>query len=310
MLSGFLVVASQVVTLFLLMGVGFALAKLGRLHTDGVAQMSYLALYIVTPCVIVAAFETENTPGLAGKLLQFGVVYALSTLVNLLVAGRCFRSEPSPRGNPLRFSMVYGNNGFMGLPLVGAILGPEALIFGVVSLVVFNFSMWTHGVKTIGGKVSLGQVLLNPATVGCAVGLTFFLTGWRPPAMVDHAIGFLADLNTPLAMLVIGAQMAGANLKLCFTSLRLYRAAAFRLVISPLIPLVLLAPLELDPLLYCVCCIMAAVPVAGATGMLAQRYGQDTAVAAQMVTLSTLLCVLTLPLVAVAAQIIAGLPIG
>ena len=114
-------------------------------------------------------------------------------------------------------------------------------------------------------------------------------------------------MNTPLAMIVIGAQMAGADLKRSFTSPRLYGVAAFRLLAAPLVPMLCLLPLRLDPMLYCANIILCAVPVAGATGMLAQRFEQDPAVAAQMVTLTTLLSVLTLPLMAVAAQSLSGI---
>lgn len=307
MISNFLVVASQVVTLFLLMGVGFALAQLGRMGPDGVSQMAFLVLYIVTPCIIIKSFEVESSAALNRQLLIFAAIYILAMVVYMLIAGRCFPHQNEMRQGPMRFALVYGNNGFMGLPLLLSILGPEAVIFGAVSTVVFNFLMWTHGVKTMGGRITLRQVLVNPATIGFAVAILCFTTGWRPPEMVDKAVGFLSDLNTPLAMIVIGAQMAGADLKTSFTSLRLYGCAAFKLVLCPLLPLLALLPFHLPPMLYCSCVIMCAVPTAGATGMLAQRFGRDTAVAAQLVTLSTLLSVLTLPLMAVAAQHLSGL---
>lgn len=307
MIASFFVVAGQVVTLFLLMGVGFAMAQLGKLHTDGVSQMSTLVLYVVTPCLIIHSFEVERTDGMLGTLGTFFAGYVASTVVVMALAQFLFKKEAPDRQAPLRFGMVYGNNGFMGLPLVLSILGPEALILGVVSAVGFNFLMWTQGVKTMGGKVTPRSVLVNPASVGAVVGLTFFLTGWRPPAMVDNAVGFLADLNTPLAMVVIGAQMAGADLKVSFTSRRLYGAAAVRLVLAPLLAMALLLPFRLEPMSYCACVILCAVPTAGATGMFAQRFERDTAVAAQLVTLTTLLSAVTLPLFAVAAQTVSGM---
>lgn len=306
MLSNLLVVASQVVTLFLLMGIGFALAQWGKLHTDGVSQMSFLVLYIVTPCLIISSFETERTPELTVQLSQFFLAYGAFFILNILIARRCFPKQNAMRQGPMRFALVYGNNSFMGLPLLLSILGPQAVIFGVVSAVIFNLFMWSHGVHTMGGKITLRQLLISPATVGFAVGLPLFLLGWRLPATLNTAVGFVADLNTPLAMIVIGAQMAGADLKVSFTSLKLYATAAFRLILSPLIVLVALLPFRLDPTLYCACVIMSAVPVAGATGMFAQRFEKDTAVAAQLVTLSTLLSVLTLPVFAVAAQRLSG----
>lgn len=307
MVASFLVVAGQVVTLFLLMGVGFVLAQLGRLHTDGVAQMSYLCLYIVTPALMIKSFAVERTPGMLSQLAVFFLAYVASVGVCIVLSRSCFRGEPPERRAPMRFGLVFSNNGFMGLPLLLSILGPGAVIYGVVSAVGFNLLLWTYGVKTMGGRVTLRQVIVNPATVGLAVGLPLFLTGLRLPGMVSNAVNFVADLNTPLAMIVIGAQMAGADLKVSFTSLKLYGASAFRLLLGPLIPLVGLLPFHLDPVSYCACVIMCAVPTAGATGMLAQRFEKDTAVAAQMVTLTTLLSVLTLPVFAVIAQKLAGM---
>lgn len=307
MVTSFLVVAGQVVTLFLLVGIGFVLAQLGKLHSDGVSQMSYLVLYIVAPCLMIRSFEVERTDGMLSKLAVFFLAYVGSVGVCMFLSRFCFRDQPPDRRGPMRFGLVYSNNGFMGLPLLLSILGPHAVIYGVVSAVGFNILLWTHGVKTMGGRVTLRQALINPATIGLAVGLPLFLTGWRLPETVDSAVSFVADLNTPLAMIVIGAQMAGADLKVSFTSLKLYGASAFRLLLGPLIPLVGLLPLRLDPMSYCACVIMCAVPTAGATGMFAQRFGKDTAVAAQMVTLSTLLSVITLPLFAVAAQYLAGM---
>lgn len=315
LIGNFLVVASQVVTLFLLIGVGFVLAKLGLLRPDGVSQMSTLALYVVTPCVMIRSFETERTPELLHILLGFFAAYAVCTLLGILIAQPFFRREAPDRQAPLRFGSAYGNNGFMGLPLVISVLGPEAAIFGTVSAVAFNLLLWTQGLKTMGGKVGLRAVLVNPATVGTAVGLTLFLTGWwQPvpgqlylPATVNNAISFLADLNTPIPMVVLGAQMAGSPLKAVFTDRKLYLAAFLRLLAAPLIPLALLLPFHLDPMSYCACVILCAVPTAGATGMLAQRFGRDTSAAARLVTLTTLLSVITLPLFAVAAQTLSGL---
>ena len=306
-IGNFFVVASQVVTLFLLMGVGFVLAQLGKLHTDGVSQMSTLVLYVVTPCLMISAFEVDRAPDMVETLGVFFVVYAVSTLLGLAVAQLCFRNEEPDRKAPLRFGMTYGNNGFMGLPLVHAILGQDAMLFGVVSAVSFNFLLWTQGAKTMGGKVGPRAILVNPATIGAVIGGFLFFSGLRLPSMVNNAVSFMADLNTPLAMVVIGAQMAGADLKVSFTSRKLYGAAAVRLLIAPLIPLLLLLPLHLPAMSYCACVILCAVPTAGATGMFAQRFGRDTATAAQLVTLTTLLSVITLPLFAVAAQTISGL---
>ena len=180
MLSNFALVAGQVVTLFLLMGVGFVLAQLGKLYPDGVSQMSTLVLYVVTPCVIIHAFAIERTDGMVQLLLEFAAVYALSTLFCAAVSLFCFRGEDPCRRGPMRFAMVYGNNGFMGLPLLLSILGEQAVIYGVVSVVVFNLLLWTHGVRTMGGRVTLRQALVSPATPWWTARWAFWPTSTRP----------------------------------------------------------------------------------------------------------------------------------
>lgn len=99
-IGNFFVVASQVVTLFLLMGVGFVMAQLGKLHTDGVSQMSTLVLYVVTPCLMINAFEVDRVPGMVETLGVFFVVYAASTLLGMAVAQLCFRDEEPDRKAP------------------------------------------------------------------------------------------------------------------------------------------------------------------------------------------------------------------
>lgn len=306
MLNHFFLVAGQVVTLFLLMGVGFGLAQLGKLTDEGISQMTTLVLYVVTPCLIIQAFSGQNAGGMAGRLCAFAGIYAVFVMLSVGASLLSVRKEPPARRNSLRFSMVYGNNGFMGIPLLLAVVGREAVVYGVVSIVVFNLLLWTHGVKTMGGRVTLVQALINPATVGLAAGLPLFLTGLQLPDMVGNAVGFLADLNTPLAMVIIGGQMAGADLKVCFTSVRLYRVAAFRLLIAPLLPLLLLPFFHPDPIFYYSAVILCGVPAAGVTGMLAERFGGDTAAAAQIVALTTLLSVITLPIMVVAARFLSG----
>ena len=204
--------------------------------------------------------------------------------------------------------MIYGNTGFMGLPLIQAVLGTEALVFATTPYILFNVLSWSHGVAVIGGRanISAKKLLLNPGILGSAAGLALFFLNLRLPPLAGDAVHYLGSLNTPLAMVVIGAQMAGTDLAATFRSAKLYAASAMRLVVFPLTALLLLLPLHLDPLMYATYVILAATPTAGVTAIFAQQYQRDTAAAAQLITLSTLLCVATLPAFAALAQALRG----
>ena len=308
MLEHFLVVLGQVTTLFLLMGIGFFLGKTGRLSLVGTGEMSFLLMYIVTPCIIVGSFQTDwegdTLRTLAVGTAALAVCYGVYILISLFL----FRDKPADLQAPLRFGCIYGNTGFMGLPLVRAVLGEEALIFAVVSMVVFNVLCWTHGVILMGGKGAFSpkKIVLNPGVIAVAIGLPLFLLRLRLPGPLYNAVGFVGDLNTPLAMVVIGAQMSRADLLSTFRGKELYAASAVKLLLMPAVTALLLLRLHLDPLFYSATVILAAAPTAGITSMFAERFGRDSARAAQLVSLSTLLSILTLPVVGVAAQILGG----
>lgn len=309
MISNLLVVAGQVLTLFLMMGVGFFLVRCGRLDAAALSQMSYILLYVVTPCVMVDALGTAQcTQELLRELAVCLAVVSALYGINMLLSRFLFPRTSRDMGDTLRFAVIYGNTSFMGLPLIQSILGDEALIYCTVVIAIFNISTWTHGAIVMGGRenASVKKALLNPGVLGCAAGFLLFFLGLKLPSPLGSAVHYLANLNTPLAMVVIGGQMASAGLLETFRRRPLYAASALKLLAIPALTALLLLPLKLGALMFCTIVILAGTPTAGITGIFAQQFRRDTATAAQMITLSTLLSILTLPVTAVLAQALAG----
>lgn len=307
MLENFLIVAGQVVTLFLMMAVGFTLAKLGWMSEETTSQASHLLIYVVSPCIIVKNLQIDANLEVVSRLGLAALGMALQYVIFLSVVQLLYRKEPAPTRVVCRFGSVYSNNSFMGLPLLAGVLGEEALIYGVISMLVFALFQWTHGVMIMGGRLSLKKAVVNPGILAILAGLLLFATGFRLPGTINSAVGYLSDLNTPLAMVVIGAQMARSDIFAAFRQPKLYAAAALKLIIVPAVMCVVLLPLHMDPLAYCACVVISACPTAGVTGIFAQLFHRDTSMAARMVTLSTLLSMITLPALAVLSQRLAGL---
>ena len=303
MLQDLILVAGQVFTLFLMMAVGFIFGRMGLLSGQTLSQTSRILLYVVTPCIIITSFEVERTPEnralLFSSMLAMAGVYLVYTALSLLLYPR----EGEKHRGIMRYASVYGNAGFMGLPLIQSVLGDEAMMVAVVGLAVFNIFSWTQGRALIGGRaeLSLKKLPANPGILGFAGGLLLFLTGWRLPGPVDSAVNYLGSLNTPLAMIVIGGQMAQANLPGVFRTKKLYLVTAVKLLAVPLLTAAVLLPFRPDPRIYMAAVILAGCPTAGVTSIFAQSMGRDAALGAQQTTLSTLLCILTLPVIAAAA---------
>ena len=305
-LNDLLVVSGSVFTLFLMMGVGFFLAKKQLLSRETQSQLSSLLLKVVAPCLTIGSLQIQRT---AEVLRQMAA--ALGALVGTYVLCGAviwflFRRQREDTRAALRFGTMFGNVGFMGIPLISSILGDEAVIFCVMSLVVFSVSNWTYGVAVMGEKISPRKALVNPGVIGMVIAMALFLLEIRLPAPVLSAVNYIGDLNTPLAMVVIGGQMAGADLLLTFKDRRLYLSTALKLLVMPVAVLLVLLPFQLPSVILLTVVILAGCPTAGATSMFAQMYGKDTATAARMVTLATLLSILTLPVIALVARFAAG----
>ena len=306
MLESLFVVGGSVLTLFLLMSVGFLFGRMGLLSGDTLSQVSRILLYVVTPCIMLTSFEVERTAENQAQLLA-----ALAAMAGLYVAYMLLSQVLFPRAGEahqgiMRFAAVYGNAGFMGLPLIQSVMGDEAMMVAVVGLGIFNAVSWTQGRALIGGRkeLSLKKLALNPGIIGFVGGLLLYFTGWRFPGSLDSAVAYLGSLNTPLAMVVIGGPMAQADLVKVFSTRKLYLVSAVKLLAVPMLTALALLPFRPDPVIYVAAVILAGCPTAGATSLFAQSMGKDAALAAQQVTLSTLLCVVTLPVMASLAQLL------
>lgn len=306
MIRNIIIVAAQIGVLFLLMGVGFLLRKLELMDDRGAGQMSSLLIYVVAPCVVIHSLQTPYSSHLMSALAWSSLLLILCYAVQILFSQLTFRKAPGELRPVLRFAQVYSNNGFMGLPLVQAVLGSQAVIFVMPSLMIFQLFQWTHGMAIMGGKISLRRMLLNPGIISLLIGVGLFVGQITLPAVLGDTVAFLANMNTPLAMVIIGIQMAGANFRAIFTSARLYGVALIKLLVAPAVTLLIMLPcLRIDPDLFCTMVILAAAPTAGMTSILAQQFRQDTATAAQVISLTTLLSLFTLPVFAVIAKTIA-----
>ena len=293
-------VASQVGTLFLMMAVGFVLARLGKLTRDNLPRMTFLLLYVVIPCLIVNTLQTECSPEVLRSMGAAALVTAGLYAVYCLLILPFFRRQPPDTRAPLQFGVV--------IPLIRAVLGTPGMLYVTVIFIVFNAYNWSHGILLMGGRrrFSLKRAVLNPGILATAVGLPLFLLGIRLPPVVGSAVSFLGDMNTPLAMIVIGAQMAFADLRATFRDRRLYLAAFLKLAAMPALTLLVLYPLGLDPVLYSALIILAATPTGGTASMFAQQFERDAVAGAQVVTLTTLFSILTLPAFALLAKLAGG----
>ncbi|MCL2059470.1 MAG: AEC family transporter [Oscillospiraceae bacterium] len=313
-IENFILVAGQTVTLFLIVGIGFFLCKAGRLARQTVTQVSYLQVNIIIPCVIFNSLRIERNMQVIREMGLAALGSAACYGATIFIASFMYRKKQRDTAAVLRFGAVYSNVAFMGFPLVEAVFGKEALVFAAVSLAVFTLFQWTHGVYIMGGRdqLSARAVLRSPGIVALAIGFISFMVGYdyfdSYAWPLGNAISFVANMNTPLALTVLGAQMAFSDYTKLFKSKVLYGACAVRLVAFPALAALIMLPLRSMPHVYFALATLCATPAAGLTSGFSERYSRDVPTAAQLVTLSTLLSAVTLPLFVAVLQAIVTVP--
>lgn len=304
LIDSFLTVGQQVLGLFVLVCVGAVCGRKGILTQPAVRGCAEVVLLFATPCVILQSFERENQPELLLGLLFSGLAALAVHGLGIATAHLSFRGGDA-RERVLRFGAVFSNAGYMAIPLQKALLGEEGVFYGAAYVAVFNLVLWSYGVMAMSGDrktLSPRKLVLNPGVIGLAAGLLLFFTGIRLPAFLEAPVGHLASLNTPLPMLIVGFYLADADLKGAVRDKRLLASMGLRLLAVPLLTLGLLYLCGMRGTLLTACVIAASAPCAAATTMFATRYEKDTRLSVNLVALSTLGSMLTMPLVVGAAQ--------
>lgn len=303
-MDAFLSVILEVAVILILIVIGYFTVKKGMFTKESLGSITSFLLYIVTPCLIVSSFLSAESGKLDGwTLLLAAVLPALSIVISIALSYLFFRREPSGRRRVLRFSMIFCNVGFMGIPLVEGIVGSEGVLYGSFFIAVFNIFCWTYGyVMMGGGKVRLKALLLNPGVIGLVIGLPLYLLDVPVPALFVEPVELISALNTPLAMIVVGGYIAQVKLRAFVSDLAVYKMAVLRLVVAPLLYLALVWLLRPDETLLMSTVIQAATPVAANCVLFAVQYDSDAELASKSVAVSTALSVVTIPLLTVLVQ--------
>ncbi len=299
-LENFVLIGQQVLVLFILIAVGFACGKLGAITEHASKKMTDIVLYVVTPCVMINSFQREFSIELLGQVfLAAGIALGILVL-SVLLTRLVFHDKDESRKKVLRFSVVFSNCGFMSLPLQNALLGDRGMFFGSIFVAIFNVVVWTYGLLDMSGdkkQLSAKRLATNPGILGFVAGMIIFVCGVQLPVFLAQPVKHLANLNTPLPMLIIGFYLSNAKIKRAFTDVGGYIAMALRLLVIPLGVLFALAPFGIDRNMLIAFVIACSAPTAATTTMFSTKFNRDVELSVGMVSASTLLSIVTMPLV-------------
>lgn len=300
MLESFVIVGTQVLILFILIGIGFGLGKRKVLNDAGMRCINDIVIYVVNPCLIVSAFqrkfETQLLHGFLMALLGAVIAHGLCLILALMI----FRKQADAKRRVLRFATIFSNCGFMGIPLLQALLGADGVFYGAAYLVVFNLMIWSYG-QYIMAKGSDGfepkKIFLNPGVIAVIVGVVFFFTSTVLPELILAPVNYMAGLNTPVPMLIIGYTMSKFSLRDLLGGLDEAKVYLIRLVASPLLLLGILYGIGLRGTVLTAAIVSASAPTAALTTMFAIKFHCEEELSARLVSTSTLFSLISMTLI-------------
>jgi len=305
-------IAERVAVLLLLVGLGVLVRRAGIIDSVLARKLSNFLLLVVNPVLIVKAYLR---PFDAGEIRCYAAAFALSILAHglwALLAPVFIRRREDTEYRQERLASIYPNCGFMAIPLVVAILGETGAFYIIAFLSVQAVYLWSHGLGCLGGRrhIRPRKMLVNPGVISLSIGLLLYFTQLPLPNLVREAVSDIASMNTPLAMVLTGVFLSEVKPRELFGDIRVFRAAALRLLLFPALFLVLLRIsgfpgwFQGADEVYLAVAVVTACPTAAFSILFSARMNLSGAHSAKLVAVSTILSILTLPVITYFAQAI------
>lgn len=307
LLDYFFTVSEQVVILFILIGIGYLCGKFGFIEDISSKRITDIVLYIVTPCVMINAYQIDFNPSILANLGITAICAISVHIISIILSGIIFRNGDASKNAVLKFGAIFSNCGFMSLPLQQAIIGQEGVLYGAAFIGIFNIVVWSYGVVCMSGNIknlSIKSLIFNPGIIGVTVSLIIFLFSIKLPVVVREPVKYLASLNTPVPMLIIGYYLSKTQITTGLKDGKAWLASGLRLVVIPVICITAMLLIGIKGNILISIAIAASAPTAATTTMFATKFEKDTELSVNLVSLSTILSIVTMSCIVSVSQML------
>jgi len=297
-------IVSQISIMYVLMIIGFIIYQKKIINDEGTKQISNLLVWVINPLIMLTRYQMDFS---MVKLKELGISFIVSLVAMLIgfLIGRIFFKNDQRID---KFAIGFANAGFIGIPLVTGIMGIDKVFFLSAYLVCFNILSYTYGIYLVSNNKSLitvKSILLNPGIIAVALGLIIFISPIKLPEFMYNAFNLVGQTNTPIAMILLGTYIAKSKVITLFNNKYAYFVCFIKLIVIPMVILIIFKffPSDLAEIKKVVLIAMAT-PVGLTVPMFSQMYGGDYEYGAKLVGLSTLLSLITIPIILYLANII------
>lgn len=299
----FQIVLTQIISLFLLIAVGYFLRRSKHLDQKETGAISKLLLDLILPAMLISSLQINITAKMLGDFFDLFLYWIAFYLILIVLASIITKFFPISKDKKLvlKFFLIFGNVGYMGLPVIDVIFPENGIFFGSIGVVVFNIFLWTYGTSLFlrdnqNKKINLRDIF-NNGVIAIIIGLFLMLTNIKLPTAVMTAVDMLADATFPLSMLVIGSGLAQIKISGIFKDFNIIAYSTLKLLLIPAAALFVLNFFNIADPIRTILVLQIAMPAAANGVIFAERYEGNYVFAAESLFLSTLMAALSIPFI-------------
>lgn len=298
-----LIIGERIIIMFIILVIGAFCYMKGLITKNGTKQLSAVELNLVNPVLIFMSYQKNYDSDMTHNLIWAFALSALSYIIAIALSYLLI-SRKQKSFSVERFSVIYSNCGFIGIPLINGLFGSEGVLYLTAYITFFNFLVWTHGLMTMKERIDFSsaiKALKAPSVIAIFIGLICYFAQLQIPSVPSQALKYISDMNTPLAMIIAGATAAQTNILSVFRKPRNYLICFYKLLAIPLAAFLIIRLFNAPDIVITTLTVAAACPVATTGLMFAITLDKDSEKCSELFTMSTLLSALTLPIVTVIA---------
>lgn len=299
-MDNFIKMLSTQAILLIYMCVGFYCKKRNIMDGHTQSKMTDFVLRITLPCMIFNSFHTHLTVELIRQASLCLAVAFVICFIAWLMGKRIYNMYPFEKRSILQYATLVNNSGFLGLPIVAAVLGERGLLLATIFIIPNRIFMWTAGMAIFSDQSDKGsvfkKVMLNPCIIAVELGIVRSLVEIPLPGFLESALTGLGNSTTPLSMVLIGTMMTELTLQ-SFKDWSTVYLAFVRLIALPLMTLLMMRILRADEVMTACAVILTAMPAGSTTALLAEKYGADAVYGSKCVLTNTLFSLITIPFI-------------
>lgn len=293
-------VITQIISLFLVALVGFYGGKRNIIDENLSNGLSKLLVEITTPFLVISSFSVSYSSNISNNVIK-AFIYSIIifTLTPLLVKPLLIGIDKENR-NVFEFAMVFSNCGFMGFPIAQSVFGNEGVVYAAIFNMVFNIFVWTYGVMLFNSTSSFKEVLKslkNPGILSAVIGLLIMVFSIKIPPIFMNTMKMVGGLTTPISMLIIGSLLSKSELQKIVKDKSMYYGSLIKLILIPASLYFVSLLFRENSMVLKTLILMQAMPAGAFTTIFAENFNKNKEYSAFIVSFSSLLSIVTIPIV-------------